>query len=172
MKQLLIGCGSRRENLFGGEWDELITLDINPDHKPNITWNLNTLPLPLADDSFDQIHAYEVLEHLGRQGDYRSFFAQFSEFWRILKPDGRLFATTPALTSRWLWGDPSHTRYIGPESLVFLDQSEYVEQVGKTAMSDFRDIYMADFDTIEAGEIGHSFFFVIRAVKPSRRTRP
>jgi SAM-dependent methyltransferase len=172
LKQLLIGCGSRRVNILGEDWNDLTTLDINPDHRPDVVWDLTKLPLPFEGDSFDQIHATEVLEHTGQQGDYRFFFAQFSDFWRVLRPNGILCATTPALTSRWLWGDPSHTRAIAPESLVFLNQVEYVKQIGKTAMSDFRYIYRADFEIAHSSEVGESFVFVIRAVKPSRWEQP
>src|SRR5215831_67169 len=86
--ELLIGCGKNHTKKLTRpgheEWRELVTLDINPDHKPNVLHDLENLPLPFADDHFDEIHAYEVLEHVGKQGDYRFFFRQFEDFWRIL----------------------------------------------------------------------------------------
>lgn len=172
-RELLIGCGSQRKKLFGEpKWSSLTTLDVNQDHGPDVRWDLTELPLPFTDDFFDEIHAYEVLEHTGAQGDYRFFFAQFSDFWRLLKPGGLLCATVPAPPSPWVWGDPSHTRVIQPETLVFLDQTEYTAQIGKTVMSDFRHIYKADFrrSLIEVTE--GTLAFVLQAVKPSRITRP
>ena len=167
--ELLIGCGSRREKcvfLPGREsWGRLTTLDFNQDHAPDVAWDLEKLPYPFASDSFDEIHAYEVLEHLGAQGDWRSFFAQFTELWRILRPGGHLMATVPAHDSQWAWGDPSHRRVIAPGTLAFLSQAEYARQVGKTAMSDFRFIYKADFRTVFARKIGDTFSFALEAVK-------
>ena len=88
-KQLLIGCGHSREKrmIYEGHtpgWDELVALDINPECDPDIEWDLNEIPYPFDDNEFDEIHAYEVLEHLGAQGDFRFFFAQFEEMWRII----------------------------------------------------------------------------------------
>jgi hypothetical protein len=78
-RELLIGAGSSRvKKLFKdgrNQWGNLVTLDINADHQPDIVWNLEDLPLPFANDEFDEIHAYEVLEHTGQQGDYVFFFA-------------------------------------------------------------------------------------------------
>jgi SAM-dependent methyltransferase len=129
---------------------------------------LNRLPLPFAAESADEIHAYDVLEHCGRQGDYHFFFAQFADFWRVLKPGGLVCATVPRPDSPWAWGDPSHTRIIPVEALVFLCQPEYAAQVGKTAMSDFRSIYKADFDVVYTLQHEHQAEFVLSAVKPSR----
>ncbi|HEV2100238.1 MAG TPA: methyltransferase domain-containing protein [Stellaceae bacterium] len=166
--QLLIGCGSRRVNLMrDGAWDRLVTLDINPDHRPDVEWDLSRLPLPFGDESFDEIHAYEVLEHVGRQGDYRFFFAQFGDFWRILRPGGLFVASVPMPGTGWAWGDPSHTRVISRESITFLIQPQY-DQVGKTSMSDFRHIYREDFDLTADQEIDGTWVFALRAVKPSR----
>lgn len=218
-RELLIGCGSRREKdrrlpsadiirwhqqdpgrmpavknyqAPGNEYEfkNLVTLDINPDHRPDILFNLeridgetcnhipnkntqvidgiykspcNTGTCP--DEHYDEIHAYEVLEHIGRQGDYRKFFYQFSEFWRILKQDGFLFATVPMWNSEWAWGDPSHTRVITPGSLVFLSQRQYREQIGKTPMSDFRFCYQADFETVYCREDNGALCFVLQAIK-------
>lgn len=175
-RELLIGCGSNHSKRLclnnRAEWDNLTTLDYNGDHKPDVVHDLMQLPLPFADNTFDEIHAYEVLEHTGAQGDYRFFFAQFTDFWRVLKPGGVLMATCPSRHSPWAWGDPSHTRVIQPENLIFLDQGEYIRQVGKTAMSDFRNLYSADFQPVFAQDDGTTFSFAIKAVKPSRHRRP
>lgn len=169
--ELLLGSGSSRDKRLGvlgrPEWVDLVTLDIEQRHNPDVVYDMSDIPLPFDDDFFDEIHAYECLEHVGRQGDYKFFFSQFSDFWRMLKNGGLLVATVPDVSSPWAWGDPSHTRVIQPESLIFLNQPAYA-QVGKTPMSDFRTIYKADFDIIHQEKSGHSFAFVLKAVKPSR----
>lgn len=172
-KELLIGCGSRMDKLFdmhGVEpgWHDLTRLDINSDHNPDVVWDLTKLPLPFEDNTFDEIHAYEVLEHTGSQGDYKFFFAQFDEFYRILKPDGFIIATVPVWNSIWAFGDPSHTRTIQAESLIFLDQSIYTERVGISPMSDFRYIYKSDFKLLDHKTADMTFAFVLQAIKPSR----
>ncbi len=146
--ELLLGCGSdwTKKIAINGrsKWTKLVTLDHNSDHHPDVVHDLEQLPYPFEDNSFDEIHAYEVLEHTGQQGDWRFFFAQFSELWRILKPGGYLAATTPS------WK---------------LSQEQYRVQVGKTAMSDFRFCYKADFEPVHVREDEHNFAFVLRALK-------
>jgi len=139
-------------------------LDINPDHDPDVVWDLNQRPLPFGDGQFDEIHAYEVLEHIGRQGDIEAFCEEWNEYYRILKPGGRLFASVPSLTSPWLWGDPSHTRAICKQTLVFLSQDEYAKQVGKTPMSDLRRWYKGNFRVVFLDEQNQTFFFVLEKV--------
>lgn len=171
-RELLIGCGSehsKRLTIDGSTiFDNPTTLDINPDHNPDLVFDLMQITLPFEDNTFDEIHAYEVLEHTGTQGDYKFFFAQFSEFWRVLKPDGHLFATCPSRHSPWAFGDPSHTRVLQPENLVFLDQEAYKQQVGVTSMSDFRNIYKADFKTVACTENETQFVFIIQAKKETK----
>lgn len=175
-KELLIGCGRRRDKLMyettpgRDQWEGLVTLDNNPDHNPDVLHDLTQLPLPFHANTLDEIHAYEVLEHTGTQGDYRFFFAQFTEFWRILKPDGLLFATTPSYKSEWAWGDPSHSRVLQKANLSFLHQPLYTRDVGNGPMSDFRYLFKADFDVVGAFENEETFRFCLRAIKPSRIT--
>lgn len=168
-KELLLGCGKHRAKRISvdghREWDGLTTLDMNLDHKPDVLWDLESLPYPFKDNEFDEIHAYEVLEHLGSQGDYRSFFAQFSELWRILKPGGMLMATVPAIHSPWLWGDPGHRRAITAGMLQFLSQKQYERQMGHTAMTDYRFCYKADFEVVDQERDGNSYAFVLKAIK-------
>lgn len=150
-RELLMGCGQSREKRLHipgttKEWKNLTTLDNNPDHNPDQCWDLRKLPLPIEDNTFDEIHAYEVLEHLYPQGDYKSFFAEFTEYHRILKPGGYMAITVPAPNSIWALGDPSHTRVMPGENFLFLSQQFYADNVGNNACSDFRYLYTADFN--------------------------
>lgn len=167
-RELLIGCGSNLKKQVhqsgDGDFRNLTTLDIDGSHKPDVLHDLNVLPWPFEDNSFDEIHAYEVLEHLGQQGDYKSFFAHFSEIWRILKPSGTIYGSCPMWDSPWAWGDPGHRRVITKNSLIFLSQAEYA-QVGKTAITDYRSIYKADFEPLAYSENEHTFAFILKAIK-------
>jgi SAM-dependent methyltransferase len=174
---LVLGAGRRpvalhlRPTLDAPEPSSVVTLDFVEAHEPDCLWDLTRPePLPWPDDSFDELHAYEVLEHIGAQGDFRTFFRQFSDYWRVLKPDGHLCATVPMWDALWTWGDPGHTRVINRGTLVFLCQPSYTAQVGRTAMADYRQWYCADFQPTRVHEAGNQFRFVLRAVKPSRIT--
>jgi SAM-dependent methyltransferase len=175
--ELLIGAGTRRDKILvpdgrPDKWTNLVTLDLVPDHGVDVVHDLNVCPWPFADNTFNEVHAYEVLEHLGTQGDFRRFFQDFSEIWRILKPGGHLCGTSPAWFSPWAWGDPGHTRVISVESFTYLDQSQYDQQVGVTPMTDYRFCYQADFEVKQASITEtQQFVYVLEAVKPSRCNR-
>lgn len=176
--EILLGCGhdrTKKLTVRGREaWAGLVTLDMNPAARPDILHDLTDLPLPFLDDSADEIHAYEVLEHTRQQGDWRGFFAEFQELWRILKHGGTLHATCPAWSGAWAWGDPGHTRVIQPESLTFLHQPNYTAECrpGGSPRTDYRPWFPGDFDVVHLGGNAVSLSFVLRAVKPSRITPP
>jgi SAM-dependent methyltransferase len=168
-RELLIGCGNDRAKKvrikdMPDEWASLTTLDIDPSTKPDVVHDLNVLPYPFEDGAFDEIHAYEVLEHCGRQGDWKFFFDQFNEFYRMLKPGGMFVASVPMWDSMWAWGDPGHVRVICKGSLFFLRKAEY-EQLGKTSMTDYRQWLNCDFETLAINESEHNFGFILRALK-------
>ncbi|MCI5131011.1 MAG: hypothetical protein D3904_05675 [Candidatus Electrothrix sp. EH2] len=60
------------------------------------------------------------------------------------------------------WADSASRRIIQRETLLFLDQDEYERQVGKTTMSDFRDLYKAHFKAVYAQVRDGSFYFALR----------
>jgi len=168
----LIGAGSSRVLKLRHDLSanpEIKTLDHEISHEPDLVWDLNDTPWPANDEAYDQIHAYEVLEHLGQQGDAESFFEHFGEAYRILKPGGYLVGSVPAWDNMWAWGDPSHRRVICEGSFTFLDYTQYEKQVGKTAMSDFRSIWHGDFETVHLQrDPAGILWFALKAHKPRR----
>ena len=150
MAELILGGGNKTTKRIylskeGSEYKDPHVVDIDPQCNPDTLWDLNLLPYPFDDSSFEEIHAYEILEHLSTQGDWKFFFNQFSELHRLLKPGGRLFITVPEGTQASAFSDPGHTRAFTLTTFAFLSQDEYRRQVGKTAMSDYRHYWKKDF---------------------------
>lgn len=181
MPELLLGCGNSRVKKVRvpgtpEDFSSLVSLDLDESTGCDVVFNLDDIwrkskPLPFPADHFSEIHAYEVLEHIGVQGDLTSFFLPFYEIWRVLRPGGYLCATCPKPDSLWAWGDPGHRRVISKESLVFLSQREYARQVGTTPMSDYRWLWDGDFELVAYQESGESSLFALQAMKPARTER-
>lgn len=171
VRELVIGCGTRLTKLVSTngsfEYQNPTTVDIDPALKPDIVYDLNHRELAhfVGFDAFDEIHAYDVLEHTGSQGDWGYFFAQFDDFWRILKPEGLFIGICPKPSSPWAWGDPGHTRIISPENLGYLDRSAY----GQPPMTDYRPWFVSDWQIIHLADVNeHQYAFVLKAIKPAR----
>lgn len=150
MRQLVLGAGrykKRRICLAGEDYKNAVSLDINPDVKPDLVWDLNNRPTPFEDNAFNEIHAYDVLEHVGKQGDWKGFFEEFTEYYRIIKPDGLFFITAPMYDSVWAWSDPGHTRIISKEMFIFLDQDNYENE--ESQMTDYRKYWKGNFKFIK-----------------------
>jgi len=156
MNVLLLGCGIRRQRniLFEGAMtdfskDNLTTVDIDPDSKPDILMDLNVVTLgeklPFDDESFDEIHAYDFLEHIGKQGDWREFFVEFGEYHRILNNNGRLFITVPI--GEDALADPGHSRFFHINHFGFLNQEFYDRNRDlHTTATDYRWFWKKNFD--------------------------
>ena len=131
----------------------------------DVVHDLNVHPLPFKDNSFDEIHAYEVLEHLSSQGNFQFFFAEFAEYWRILKPDGYFCLSVPMWDSPWSFADPGHTRVIPKEMFSFLDPAHY-EQCGKSAAADYREwLGSTHFEGIGFEESQDQLYAILQAKK-------
>lgn len=176
-RELLLGCGRSRTKRvrvpsnMTPDWKDLTRLDNNPDVAPDVLWDLELGDgLPFDPDTFDEVHAYEVMEHLGAQGNVYCFFRDFFNIWNVLKPGGYLAMTTPSRFSPWLWGDPGHRRFIGQESVHFLSQRMYdqCDREEPTAASDYRHIWKGDFELIRHQDDKAFNIFVLQAVKPAR----
>ncbi len=160
MKYLLAGCGNSRDKrvqciespalTFG---DDLVRWDGDQDCNPDVVHDMEVLPYPFADQEFDEIHAYECLEHCGTQGDAKFFSGQFAEFYRILKPGGIMAISVPMWNHYIAFAVPDHKRILPPAIFNFLDKDYYLN-VGKPGYGDYRKLLGAtDFKPIGQQEI-------------------
>jgi SAM-dependent methyltransferase len=113
-RSLLIGCGKNHikqiQSSGKEEWiGELTKLDMNPGCGADIVWDMEVRPLPFDDNTFDEIGAYNCMEHWGKQGDWRGWFGEMSEYHRILKPLGTMGILVPINDDSL--ADPGHTRF-------------------------------------------------------------
>ena len=102
MEILNLGCGNKFVTLKPG--DTVINHDrIKHCSRVDLAWDLNDLPWPWPDDSFDLIVACAVLEHLKL-----NLVESLDECWRILRPEGRLHMKLPYWKHDAAWDDPTH----------------------------------------------------------------
>src|SRR6266568_4768533 len=94
-KKLNLGCGVlKKEGYVNVDWDK--------NYNPDVVHNLNALPYPFKENSFELIEAFHVLEHLDKPFDI------MREFHRILKPGGRLIIKTPHFSRGFTHSEHCH----------------------------------------------------------------
>lgn len=85
----------------GGVDGDAITLDIDPEHKPDVVHDLNIAPLPFEDNQFNEIICHHILEHLD------ALPSLMRELHRICNPNGAIYIEVPHYTS-WCANSPEH----------------------------------------------------------------
>ncbi|MDD5059296.1 MAG: methyltransferase domain-containing protein [Sideroxydans sp.] len=107
---LNLGCGNR-------PIDGAVNHDIVA-HRPEVTvvHDLNVLPWPWPDNSFDTIVALAVFEHLEH-----NLFVNMDECWRILRPGGLISLKLPHWNSDISYRDPSHRWFFSIHGLDMFD---------------------------------------------------
>lgn len=88
----------------GGNHPDAITVDIDPEHKPDVLHNLNVTPWPFKNNQFKEIIAHHVIEHLN------DLPLAMDELYRICAPDGRIYIDVPH-HSGWCAHSPEHKMY-------------------------------------------------------------
>lgn len=104
-----------------GAGNKLIEGAVNHDqvkHRPGIdvVWNLNDLPWPWKDGSFDFVVAKAVLEHLRI-----TLFQSMDECWRVLRSGGKVYLKIPYWRHDNSFADPSHYWQFSLETPQFFD---------------------------------------------------
>ncbi|PIN90895.1 hypothetical protein COU60_00945 [Candidatus Pacearchaeota archaeon CG10_big_fil_rev_8_21_14_0_10_34_76] len=81
--------------------------------------NLNNLPYPFKDNSFDEILMYNILEHLNDP------YQIMKEIHRISKPEAIIKIRTPHFSSNNAWGDLQHKRGFNSETFKNSNMSSF-----------------------------------------------
>ncbi|MCR4285721.1 MAG: class I SAM-dependent methyltransferase [Candidatus Kaiserbacteria bacterium] len=105
LQKLNLGCGT---DIMEG-W---VNLDIASLPGVDVVHNIEDLPLPLADNSFDEILCNDILEHV----DYPPVL---KEMVRILTPGGVIHIRSPHFSSRNNYVDPTHKSRFSVETFHF-----------------------------------------------------
>lgn len=122
MAALDIGCGP---NKTAGA----VGLDILALPGVDVVHDLNNIPYPFADSSFDEVHCNHVLEHVP------DLSATMKEIYRIMRPGGILYIRVPhASCCTTAWADPTHKRFFVHRSFEHFDSRNDIYQFG----TDFR----------------------------------
>jgi len=96
-KKLNFGSGGKRIKGY-------INLDIVPSKDVDIVHDLNKFPYPLKTNSFDEIYARFILEHLNNLENV------MKELHRALKKGGKLIIEVPYQTCIHTWASYQHKR--------------------------------------------------------------
>jgi SAM-dependent methyltransferase len=120
MMALNLGCGGRPDGR-GLIPPGLLVINHDRTHHSDyvdVAHNLDFYPWPWLADTFEMILAFDVIEHL------HDALATMDEFWRIMRPEGRLLIHTNNIEYPiQAWRDPTHVRAFEFESFDFFDPS-------------------------------------------------
>ena len=82
--------------------------------EPDIRLDMSK-PLPFADDTFVEIRAFHVLEHIER----RYLVPLMNECWRILEPEGVMEIEVPLFPTEAAMSDPTHVSFFTAQTFDY-----------------------------------------------------
>jgi predicted SAM-dependent methyltransferase len=112
-KKLNMGCGF---NKLDGYWN----VDVEPKCNPDEVVNLEVIPWQYEDNFFDQIHAYNILEHLGSTPQI--FTNVMKEMYRVSTYGAIWNIQVPHHRCDLYWDDYTHVRVLTPKTFRMFDQ--------------------------------------------------
>jgi len=128
-KHLDLGCGKNPRNPYNQSI--LYGIDIasfNEDQNFKF-FNCNVIltDLPFEDSKFDSVSAYDFLEHIPREIVINGvtqfpFIHVMNEIFRVLKPNGKFYALTPAYPKESVFVDPTHVNFITKNTHKYFTQ--------------------------------------------------
>jgi SAM-dependent methyltransferase len=104
-----VGCGV---NKYPGA----IGVDRNARTRADVLCELDHFPYPFRDDSFDQLRAVHVIEHVS------DVIRTIEEFHRLVRDGGSIHIVTPHYTDFSSFCDPTHRWHLNSFSLRYFGQ--------------------------------------------------
>ena len=120
-----MGCGQNPKNPYKSKYLYGIDVEIPKlDSKVILQVkhaNLIFDPIPFKDSFFDSVSAYDFIEHIPRIISHTqnkrnltkyAFIDLMNEIYRVLKHQGRFYASTPVYPDACVFVDPTHVNFI------------------------------------------------------------
>lgn len=111
--KLNLGCGG---NLLPGY------LNVDKFGNPDVRHDLEVLPWPWADDSFEEVALTHVLEHLGEST--ATFLGIVKELYRVCKPGAVVRIVVPHPRHDDFLNDPTHIRAVTPDMFLLFSKKQ------------------------------------------------
>jgi len=109
LNKLNLGCGLKP---IAGH----VNLDVVASVNPDVVHDLNVFPYPFPDNSFDEIRALDVVEHV------TDLPGMMREIWRIARKDAIVEFTTPHFSCDNSYTDPTHVRHLSSRSFYYFEK--------------------------------------------------
>ncbi len=109
MRLLDVGCGIQKA-------PGAIGIDRNPASVADVLCDLDRIPYPFRDNSFDRLQAVHVIEHVS------DVLRTIEEFHRLVRPGGRIFLVTPHYTDFSSFCDPTHRWHLNSFSFRYFGE--------------------------------------------------
>lgn len=104
-----VGCGrNKRPGAIG--------VDRNPRSRADVLCDLDRFPYPFRDDSFDELHAVHVVEHVA------DVVKAVEEFHRLVRAGGLIRIVTPHYTDFSSFCDPTHRWHLNSFSFRYFGE--------------------------------------------------
>ena len=153
-KKLNVGCGA---DIKKG-W---VNLDSTALPGVDVVHDIEKLPLPFADESFDEVLCQDVLEHI-------RYVPVLRDIHRILKSRGALTIRTPHFTSKNNFIDPTHQKIFSVNTWDFF--AAHTPTYNKRIARERAYYFDFAFTRITARRItfehGSRLFFYNRLIEP------
>ena len=128
MQILDIGCG--RNKIVGA-----VGLDQIPLPGVDVVHDLNSFPYPFEGNSFDEIYATHVIEHLD------SIVRAMEELYRLAKANAKVGIITPHYSDYISWTDPTHKWHLSTYSFRYF-REDYESSYYSTARFETEKIHV------------------------------
>ena len=103
--------------------DGFINVDFNQNKGVDIVHDLNKHPWPFENDTFKEVFAENVIEHLD------NFIHVMEEIYRVTKPNASIKISVPYWNSSFAYIDPTHKKGFHEHTFSFFDpESSYCKQ--------------------------------------------
>ena len=114
---------------------------------------------PWADNSIEEIHAHDIIEHLPNK------ILTMNEAWRVLAPGGKFDVVVPTTDGRGAWQDPDHRSWWNRNSFYYYTHGDaHRERFGKAygVEARFNVVYERQY---ESGDNIVHLHIILEAVK-------